>query len=182
MAKQIEKVYGEALLELAVEECRTESLLKEVQSLKQTLTENPDFLKLMLHPGISETEKEEVLKNVFEGQISREITGLMLLLLKKEHFGQLSLVLDYFIDEMKKKEKIGVAFVKTALPLSKEQKEKVVNRLLETTSYLSFEMHYDVDETLIGGMIIRIGDRVMDNSIRTKLDNLSRQLYQIKLQ
>ncbi len=182
MAKLIEKVYGEALLELAVEEGQEESLLSEVQVLKQVLCDNPDFEKLMQHPGIPETEKEEILNTVCGGRVSKDVTGLMMLLLKKEHFGQLTKVLDYFIDEMKKKEKIGVVYVKTALALSEEQRKRVEKRVLETTGYLSLEMHYDVDTALIGGMIIRIGDRVVDDSIKTKLENLSRQLYQIKLQ
>jgi F-type H+-transporting ATPase subunit delta len=43
------------------------------------------------------------------------------------------------------------------------------------------EMHYDTDTALIGGMVIRIGDRVVDSSIRTKLNDLTRQLLQIQL-
>ncbi len=182
MAKLIEKVYGEALFELAVEEKRTGSLMEEVQILKQVLAENSELAKLMQHPGIPESEKEEVLENVWGGRVSKEITGLMLLLLKKEHYGQLPLVLDYFLAKVREKERIGTAYVTTAVPLSASLRDKVEKRLLETTDYRSFEMHFDVDEFLIGGMIIRIGDRVLDSSIRTKLENLSRQLYQIKLQ
>lgn len=182
MAKLIEKVYGEALFELAVEEKRTDSLMKEVQAVKQVLAENSELAKLMQHPGIPENEKEEVLKNVWDGRVSKEIVGLMLLLLKKEHYGQLPLVLDYFLERVREKEHIGTAYVTTAVPLSGDLRSKVEKRLLETTNYQSFEMHFEVDESLIGGMIIRIGDRVVDSSIRTKLENLSRQLYQIKLQ
>lgn len=182
MAKLTEKVYGEALFELAVEEGKSEEFLQEILTIKQLLSENPDFAKLMQHPGIPETEKEKVLLTVWEGRISREVTGLMLLLLQKEHYSELPRVLDYFIAQMKEKERIGIAYVKTAVALSEEQEKRVEKRLLETTSYRSFEMHFEVDESLIGGMIIRIGDRVVDNSIKTRLENLSRQLYQIKLQ
>ena len=55
------------------------------------------------------------------------------------------------------------------------------NRLLKTTKYVEFEMHYKVDAALIGGMEIRIGDRVVDSSIRTKLQNLTRELSKIQL-
>ena len=55
-------------------------------------------------------------------------------------------------------------------------------RLLETTKYVRhFEMHYDVDSELIGGMVIRIGDRVVDSSVRTKLYDLTRELSKIQL-
>ncbi len=62
----------------------------------------------------------------------------------------------------------------TAIELSGEQKEKVEQKLLETTSYEKFEMNYEVDSSLIGGMVIRIGDRIVDSSIRTKLYELSK--------
>lgn len=182
MAKLVEKVYGEALFELAVENGTAKALLQEAVEIRQALSENPDFEKLMLNPAISGEEKEKVLAAVWKERIGNEIFGTMRLLMQKEHYKQLPLVLDYFIARVKEAEKIGIAHVTTAVPLSQEQCKKVEGRLLETTAYRSLEMHYEVEPELIGGMVIRIGDRVVDSSIRTKLDNISRQLYQIKLQ
>ena len=54
-------------------------------------------------------------------------------------------------------------------------------RLLETSGYAGMEMHYEVDASIIGGMIIRINDRVVDSSVRTKLNGLKKQLLQIQL-
>ena len=69
----------------------------------------------------------------------------------------------------------------SAVELSDAQKEATKKRLLETTRYVEFEMHYDVDKDLIGGMVIRIGDRVVDSSIKTKLYDLTRELSKIQL-
>ena len=135
MAKLIEKVYGEALFELAVEEGKTASLMEEIMAVKQVLSDNPELAKLMQHPGVPETEKEQILEKIWGNSVSREITGLMLLLLKKEHYGQLPQVLDYFLEKVREKERIGIAYVKTAVQLSGTQQEKVEKRLLETTSY-----------------------------------------------
>ena len=66
----------------------------------------------------------------------------------------------------------------SAMELSDAQKAAVEKRLLETTKYVKFEMHYDVDSELIGGMVIRIGDRVVDSSVPvsyTHLDVYKRQ-------
>ena len=182
MAKLIEKIYGEALFELAVEEGRTAELMEEIKLVQQVLSDNPELAKMMQHPGIPVNEKEQVIEQVWGGKVSREVTGLMVMLLKKEHYGQLPQVLAYFLEQVREKERIGIAYVRTAVELSTAQREKVEKRLLETTSYRTFEMHFDVDPSLIGGMIIRIGDRVVDSSIKTRLENMSRQLYQIKLQ
>ena len=61
-------------------------------------------------------------------------------------------------------------------------KQEIEEKLIETTSFREMEMHYEVDEKLIGGLIIRIGDRVVDSSIMTKLYKLERQLMKIQLQ
>ena len=77
--------------------------------------------------------------------------------------------------------KIGIAYVSTAKPLTDEQKKAVAGKLLETTEYVDFQMNYTVDESLIGGMVIRIGDRVVDSSIKHKIDELSRSLMKVQL-
>ncbi len=51
---------------------------------------------------------------------------------------------------------MGIAYVSTAKPLTDEQKKAVAGKLLETTGYVDFQMHYSVDESLIDGMVIRI--------------------------
>ena len=101
--------------------------------------------------------------------------------MEKDHFGKTKDVLVYFRDEVKEYKKIGTVHVTSAMELSKEQKEQVEKKLLETTNYVSFEMHYEVDTALIGGMVIRMGDRVVDSSIRTKVYNLSKELYHIPI-
>ena len=53
--------------------------------------------------------------------------------------------------------------------------------MLATTDYRTVECHYQVDVSIIGGMIIRMGDRVVDSSIRTKLNKLERELMAIQL-
>ena len=53
--------------------------------------------------------------------------------------------------------------------------------LIDTTGYVSMEMNYDIDESLIGGMVIRIGDRVVDSSIKSKLAGLKKELSSLQL-
>lgn len=181
MAKLIEKVYAQALLKLAVEEDKVIIFSEEVKAVKQALAENKELGKLMKHPDIAKQEKEKILENIWDGRISREVIGLMLLLLEKGHYEQVPLVFDYFLKKAREIQRIGIAYIKTAILLSEEQREKVRERLLETTSYHTLEAHFDVDESIIGGMIIRIDNRVLDSSIKTRLKKLSRKLYQLKI-
>ena len=86
-----------------------------------------------------------------------------------------------FLDQVKELKGIGVAYVTTPEALKKEQRQQIAEKLLKTTKYRRMEMHYSRDKSLIGGMVIRIGDRVVDSSIKTKLDVLQKQLMKIQL-
>jgi len=181
MAKLISKTYGEALFELAVEEGKEDQFLEEVTVLQKLLAENPDFEKLMNHPKILKEEKLSVLENVFKGRISDELLGFLHLIVVKDRYSQINEILDFFTNEVKRLKGIGVAFVTTAVELKDPQKKNVEDKLLATTSFKEMEVHYDVDADLIGGMKIRIGDRVVDSSVQTKLDKLQRELLALHL-
>ena len=65
--------------------------------------------------------------------------------------------------------------------LSEEQKEQIKEKLLATTEYVEFEMSFNVDASLIGGLVIRVGDRVVDSSIRTRIEEMAKELGKIQL-
>ncbi|MGN0279029.1 MAG: ATP synthase F1 subunit delta [Lachnospiraceae bacterium] len=181
MAKLISKTYGDALFELAVEEDKIDVLLEEIEQLQNILAQNEDFGKLMNHPKIIKEEKIQVAENVFKGRISQELLGFLTIIISKDRYKDIDEILAYFIAEVKKYKGIGVATVTTAVPLREDQCRKIEQKLLETTEYKSMEMHYKQDASLIGGMVIRIGDRVVDSSISTKLNELQKELLKVQI-
>lgn len=181
MAKLVSKTYGDALFEVALEQNRLEEYQEEAVAVRKAMEENPDLLKLMTHPKIVKEEKIKIIEEIFAGKVSAELVGLLRMIVDKGHFLEADAVLEYFIDAVKEYKNIGTAYVTSAMELSDAQKAAVEKRLLETTKYVKFEMHYAVDAALIGGMVIRIGDRVVDSSVRTKLYDLTRELSKIQL-
>ena len=176
MAKQVETTYGNALFELAIEEGKIDDWYVEVLELTSILKKNKDLIELLNHPQVDKLEKEKIIKNIFEGKISNEILGLIVMIMDKGHISKIVGVFRYFIKLVKEHKNIGVAKVTSATVLTETQKSKIENRLIETTSYSRMEVTYKVDESLIGGLVIRIGDRVVDSSIKTKLETLSKTL------
>ena len=183
MAKLVSKTYGEALFEVAMESGpeRAGELLEEIRGIRDILTQNPEFDGLMKHPAIPKQEKLQVMKNVFKGRVSDELESFLEIIVSKERYKDLDAVFTYFIDRVKEQQRIGVAYVTTAVELTVAQKNAVEAKLLETSGYRKMEMHYSVEPAIIGGMIVRINDRVVDSSIRTKLDGMTKQLLQIQL-
>ena len=167
MAKLVSKVYGEALFEAAVDHGNAIQLMNETAQLEKILEDNPDFDKLM--------------EQVFRGRVSDDLTEFLKIVVTKERYGSLKAIFAYFTELVRESEKMGTAYVDTAVELTEAQKQAVKNKLLTTTSYQTFDVYYHVDPTLIGGMVIRVGDRVVDSSIRTKLEDMKKQLLNIQL-
>ena len=181
MAKLIESSYGDALFELALEQNELDSVAEQVDVLAQSFAENPELLKLLTHPKINKEEKISVIENIFKGRFSDDIVGFLVIITEKDRGAEIENILRYFRAKVREYKKIGVARVVSATELSKEQKDRVEKKLLQQTPYESFEVDYSVDASLIGGMVIRIGDRVVDSSIRTKLDNMTKSLRKVSL-
>lgn len=176
MAKQVSKTYGSALFEVAMENHTLDTTLEEVLFVKQTFLENDQLGQLLLHPNIEKEEKIKVIETIYKGKVSDEITGLMTMLITKGHLKDFVPVFDYVIQAIKEEKGIGVAYISSAMELSKEQKKKIEQKLLETTKYHVIEGNYRVDQTLIGGLVIRIQDTIVDSSLRTQIANLSKTL------
>lgn len=181
MAKLVSKTYGDALFSVALEENRMDEFFEAVKVVADILRTNEEFDKLMNHPKIIKEDKVKIVEETFLGRIPKEIVGIMTILVAKGRAEEMLPVFEYFIELVKEEKKIGKADVITAVQLSGKQKAKVEQKLLDTTKYETFEMSYSVDESLIGGMVIRIGDRVVDSSIKTKLFGLTRQLRNMQI-
>ncbi len=182
MAKLISKTYGEALYEVASEKGNTAEMLQEIRELRTVLKENPDYGNLMIHPAVPKPEKVEVTEKIFRGRVSDELLGFLVIVVEKERFKELEAAFTYFEDRVKEEQGVGVVYVTTPKELDATAKDAVRKKILETTDYHTLEMHYALDESLIGGIVIRIGDRVADGSVRNKIDHLTKELLDIQLE
>lgn len=181
MAKLIAKVYGDALFEAAQDKRNLEAVYQEAQQLGRIFREEPELMRALNHPRIVKEEKVSMMENIFSGRVSQEMMGFLTIIVDKGRQKEIPAIFAYFIQAVREFKKIGTASVTTAVELKDEQKAAVKKKLLETTPYVEFEMDYAVDPELIGGMVIRIGDRVVDSSVKTRLYELKKQLLAAKL-
>ncbi len=176
MAKLVSKTYGEALFELVLEKGTMDEALEELNGVLGVLKEHGELDQLLTHPKISKEEKISVMEQVFKGRISDDVLGFLLILIEKDRYTELPAVAEYFISQVREYKNIGTAQVTFAFPVTEEQKKQIEEKLLSTTDYTAFEMEYQTDPSLIGGVIIRIGDRVVDGSVRNKLAKLAQSV------
>lgn len=179
MAKLVSKVYSDALFEAAKD--NLDVVYSEICLLQDIFSTNPNIKDILTAPKVNKREKWEMIQNIFASKISDITMGFLNVVMEKNRQAQLEEIFVAFIARVKEHKKIGIAYVKSAIVLNDIWKKAIEEKLLQTTAYTSFEIHYEVDESLIGGLQIRIGDRIVDSSIRHHLYELKKDLMHMQL-
>lgn len=181
MAKLAAKVYGDALFDLAVERQMTDQLYEETKAVRESLLADRNLNQVMAHPGISRQEKITMMMKILEGRVSKEMVGFLRIVLEKDRYQETKAMLDYFEARIKDYKKIGVVYISTPMEVKEIQKKQIEEKILAASPYETLECHYSVEPELMGGMVIRIKDRVVDSSLKTQLERMSKELLHLQI-
>lgn len=163
--------YAKSLLGIAIQEKKLEELHKDMQLISSICLENRELELLLKSPIVKSDKKEAILTEIFGKKISKISTSFISIILNKKREGMLADIASAFIDAYKTHKNITTAKVTSAVKLSKPQKDAVV-KLLNAQGKENVELVEEVDAEIIGGIILRVGDKQVDESIRRKLSNL----------
>lgn len=175
MGKLISKRYAVALFELANENNSIDSINSEVELIYNSIKDDSEFLSILDHPIISGDEKFQLFKNIFGDNISDETLGLLSIVIKKNRENQILDILDNFIDLVKSYKGIVTAIVSSAMPLTNNQSEAIKQKLSKTLNK-KIILEVNVVPELIGGLLINVNGKVIDNSIKKELINIKKNL------
>ncbi len=181
MAKLISRIYGDALFESAMEEGNVMTVQKEVKEIRQIFEKNKEITAVLNHPGIDKKEKVHFLEKLFKQKCTDNVMGFLILIVKKGRQEQMMEIFESFLNRVREAEGIGSLKITSATELTEKEKGAVLGRLLELTEYKGFETIYVVDDSLIGGLMIHLEDKVIDSSIKTKLHNMKKGLAKVSL-
>jgi F-type H+-transporting ATPase subunit delta len=167
--------YARSLFELAEQRGQLESVSAEVAQIQELLEQNPAFATLLADPSVKRTDREGMLQRALEGHASPLVYNFLLVLSSHDRLGQLSGVLEAFqalVDAKLGKVEVDVT---TASALNAEELSEVRERVSRALG-CDAVVHPYVDESIIGGMILRIGDRLIDGSVRAQLEAMRKKL------
>lgn len=165
--------YAKAILDLAVSKKATDAVEKDMRSVLETIADSKELRQMLSSPVISGGTKKEVLLKIFKG--SNAISeGLIGMLVDNKRVSILNEVaLKYIILNEQQKGK-DVAYVTTAVPMDAAMEKKVLQQVTKITGN-QVTVQNTVDENIIGGFVLRVGDLQYDASIVNKLNNLKRE-------
>jgi len=170
--------YAEALYDIGVRENNIDQLEEELLAVYQVLKESEPFRKIINHPRITADEKKEVLANLFKGRISVIMLSFLGYVLDRQREFYLPDMTERFTGLANKARNICDIQVTSAVELTSEEKENLGNAMAKSTGK-KVRLDFNVDQELLGGVIVRVGDKIIDGSVRYRLQALHEHLRQI---
>ncbi len=167
--------YAKALLELAGDRGQAEAMSQELQDLRRIIEGNPGFGAFLADPGISQEERRGVLERVLGGVISPLLMNGVRVLMAKGRLGLLPEIAEQYgsmLDEQLGNLEVEVT-VATAMDAA--MLRRVEGRISESLRR-NAKVSQLVDESIIGGMIVKVEDRLIDGSAKAQLAAMKRQL------
>jgi len=178
MAKLVETTYANALFEFALENNRLNDIVDEFNFVIDVFNQYDEFFKLYDTPKLSADKRKVIIKEVFENKISDEMMNFLFILVDKRRTRNVFEIKDEVDKLVDKNLDIERAYVKSAIALNEEEKT-IIKENLEKMTGKKVKLKAVVDEDLIGGLYIKIGDKVIDGSLKNKLDKMKEELTKI---
>lgn len=165
----VHEIYSDVLFELAEESGETERAMEDLSSVGALLRDEPDFVKLITSDKLKDVEKAEMIRRIFSGRVCELTLNFLCVLARRGRMGFLSGIADRYevlVDRLKNCRLVEVTLVK-------KQDDAELERLrqqIKDAVGAEVKLRVNIDPSILGGIVIRQGDLMIDNSVRTILD------------
>jgi F-type H+-transporting ATPase subunit delta len=169
------RIYAEALLDSAQESVGLGRIVDDLHLVQELYTKDRRIWSFFSSPRIEPEEKQRLLRGALEGKISRPVMGLLHVLVEKQRGALLDNVVAEFERHRDIRENRIHAHVTSAAPLAEDQRADLVRRLAAATGK-TVELHEKIDPRVLGGLIVKVGDKIVDGTLKRRLEKLRREL------
>ena len=171
----VSRRYSSALFDTAKEESKIEIVLEQLNLLEKLLNENENICQILEHPNVSSIEKQQMIDNIFSDILDQSIMSLLKLLVEKERVDHIKGIIGTYRELYMNYCNMVKAYVTSANELDSTQKKSLslkLSKLIQKT----VSIEYKTDESLLGGLLIMVEDKIIDTTVRGKLESLKAEL------
>lgn len=172
--------YSQAFFAIAQEQSSLDRLEEELKTVVNTINDNKELKRVMDHQLVSPEEKKAIIEKIFSGEISETTLNFLDVVIDKYRATYIPAIYEEFVSYANAARNMVDASVKAATELSDADLENIKARLSAVTGK-TVRLQSKSDPSLIGGVVVRIGDKVIDGSITGRLDKLKENLLQIEV-
>ncbi|WP_226671454.1 F0F1 ATP synthase subunit delta [Metabacillus litoralis] len=176
----VAKRYAVALFQLAQEQNAIDQIESELQVVKEVFTTNQDLVDVLSHPKVTNEMKKSIVKEAFTN-LSQQVVNTLLLLVDRHRVDVVTEVVSHFVDQANEFRGTEDAIVYSIRPLSETELSSISSSFAKKIGKKSLRLQNVIDTKLIGGVKLRIGNRIYDGSVSGKLERIERQLVANRL-
>ena len=171
----VAKRYADALFQIAKEQKQIDRLEGEMRTLKEVFLTNKELTSFFEHPKVSMESKKDAIKVAF-ATMSPSIQNLLMVLVERHRENIVANLADEFILMVNEYTGVVDAKVYSVRPLSKQEQEGISKVFAQKIGKQALRIENIVDSSLLGGIKLRIGNRIYDGTVAGKLERLERRL------
>jgi F-type H+-transporting ATPase subunit delta len=165
--------YAKSLVDLSREKGQLETMRQDMDLVLTVIRENRELQLLLSSPVINPDKKQSILKAIFDGKVSAVTMQFMDIITRKRREDELESIAEAVLTQYNKEKNILTAVITTAKGLDASLRQQIIN-IVRGTSTSEVMLEEKIDTTLIGGFVLRVGDKQVDASILRQIRNLER--------
>jgi len=164
--------YASALYELAAEKKLVDSVLNDLSNLKNILNDNKELSLVVKSPLISSSDKQNIFETLLKKINANELTNTFIKVIEKnKRFSNLVSIITQFMNINSQKRGDVIADITSADELNDDQKNNITNQLKSILGD-KLSLSFDVDKSIMGGLIVKVGSKMIDTSLANKINKL----------
>ena len=179
MTDSVSEVYAQALIEIADEEGNLDEVAEELRGIGELIEKDENLVAIFKNRAISEREKAGFIERVFKGKCGDSVYKFLQVVNQKDRLGALLGIIAAYEQLLRDKKGIVRVQAWVASELSEEEAKLVAKSVGETLGGKKVELEQEVDESLIGGLRIRVGDKLIDASVASQLNLIKQRLSEV---
>ncbi len=172
--EEIARVYSEALFDVAKEKGKLDEIHEQLGQVADGIADNRDLQVFLFSPYFSSSEKREGISRVVSGA-DPELVNFLELLAEKHRMPAIFRIRRRFDETWAKEERRLEVKLTSAVDLPPDLVEEVGKQIEKQTGQ-TIELETDVDENVLGGIVLQVGNMVLDASVRNKLERLRKEV------
>lgn len=180
ISSEVAKRYAAGLFQLAAEKKIIDQIASEMKAIGEVCKKDRTLLDFLAAPQIRDQDKDEVIKAVFSGKVSKPVNQLLDLIVRKRRSQFIVEIADEFQDLVLESQGIIKTRVISAVALKDKEISELKKRLEKKTGK-QIQMTRNVKPEILGGMIVYLGNQIIDKSIKYQLSLLRDRLLELKV-
>lgn len=168
MAELISIRYAESLFEAGLELDKIDSFRKELESVQDLLKKEVEIFEILKHPRITRKEKKSLIDEIFTGRLSQELINFFYVVIDRRREKYLHQIIEQFNQLYNQHMNIANVTAVTAIPMAEKPKERLAS-VLEERLGKKIVLSNEVDESIIGGVLLKIDNKFIDSTLASQL-------------